>query len=162
MHTWVFDTCVPCCWAAVPTYVTFSSSLMILSYREPFSFGGRLPYICNNKSNKCGRLASLFVLWNLASSHKHRQSLFARIYLAYQIYFNYFPHTCILLWWQNFMTRHMTNLPFWYSITPISCTTNGSSGAMACACKKNFSASLVVDVNPYSNPMYRNGKWHLQ
>jgi hypothetical protein len=51
---------------------------------------------------------------------------------------------------------------FWKQMTPISCMTNGSWGAMLWDCRKNLSASLTLLVNPHSRPMYNSGKWQLQ
>lgn len=51
---------------------------------------------------------------------------------------------------------------FWNATTPISCKTNGSSGAILRACVKNLRANFVLFVKPYSNPMYKTGKWHLE
>ena len=50
---------------------------------------------------------------------------------------------------------------FWKAMTPISCSTKGSSGAMLWAKVKKRSASLALLVSPYSRPMYSTGRWQL-
>lgn len=56
---------------------------------------------------------------------------------------------------------HIYNPYSWLlkAITPISWSTNGSSGAIVRAWLKNRSASLKLLVSPCSSPMYRRGRW---
>lgn len=46
-------------------------------------------------------------------------------------------------------------------MTPNSCKTNGSFGAMSNASFKYFCAIIILFVNEHSNPIYKRGKWHL-